>query len=114
MTELNFKFFEFKFSTKFIFIIHRIRIWNSGSESGFGRGSCPMRIRIHNTAQICGTVIFPSLASDTIFFSFLTFRFLLQLRNQPILFKIFQKYKYYTTKAIELKEKGEFILFLKS
>ena len=70
MTELNFKFFEFKFSTKFIFLIHRIRIRNSGSGSGFGRGSCPMQIRIHNTAQTCGIVIFHSLAPDTNFFFF--------------------------------------------
>ena len=68
MTELNFKFFEFKFFTKSIFLshflIHWIRIQNSGFGSGFGRGSGPMRIRIYNTTQLCGLVTFPSLAPD--------------------------------------------------
>ena len=60
--------FEFKFFTKSIFLshfqIHRIRIRNSGFESGFGRGSGLMRIRIHNTDQLCGIVTFPSIAPD--------------------------------------------------
>ena len=72
-----------------------------------------MRIRIHNTAQTCGMFIFPSLAPDTDFF-FSHVPVPASAPEPTHLFKIFQKYKYYTTKAIELKEKGEFILFRKS
>ena len=99
--------FELKFFTKSIFLshfqIHHLRIQNSGFGSGFGRGSSLMRIRIHNTAQLYGIVLF-SQSSSGYKFSFLTFRFLLQLQLQlpPEAKKI---YKNYTRKAIDFLKK---------